>query len=174
MPTPLPDLTVSQIREEGLDLSLSLNHSWFARWLKEDPKLEFAGPGEISVSLHVERHGRDILVRGELKGKVHLSCSRCLVPFDQPVASGFLLLLSPVPPFQEAEEELSAADLDRDFYDGEVVHLEDILREQVLLNLPLKPLCSESCRGICPRCGADLNIEACRCPAAKTDSPAAK
>lgn len=162
------DLNVSQIKDEGLDLALSLDETWFSRWQKEDPHLEFAGPGEVEAAIHVERHGREVLVQGNLKGKLALRCSRCLMTFEQPVATRFVLLLSPIPDYQEEEEELTAADLDRDFYDGEVVHLEDILREQVLLNLPLKPLCSEACRGICPRCGADLNVEACRCPAPKS------
>jgi uncharacterized protein len=54
------------------------------------------------------------------------------------------------------------------------VNLESILREQVLLTLPLKPLCSETCKGICPRCGADLNREPCQCPAEDSASPFAK
>jgi uncharacterized protein len=58
-----------------------------------------------------------------------------------------------------------------DYYTGEVVNLENILREQVLLTLPLKPLCSETCQGICPRCGADLNRETCQCSEEESDSP---
>jgi hypothetical protein len=65
------------------------------------------------------------------------------------------------------------ADLDRDFYTGETVNLESILREQVLLTLPLKPLCAETCKGLCPGCGTDLNQETCQCPAEESTSPLA-
>jgi uncharacterized protein len=148
-----------------------LDQEWFARWQEEDPELEFAGPGDLAAHLHLERHGHDILVRGHLAGTLKLSCSRCLTPFSHPVDAHFDLLLTPSPEYLEEEEELSRADLDRDFYTGEVVDLESILREQVLLTLPLKPLCSETCRGICPRCGADLNREPCQCPAEESPSP---
>ncbi|MGQ9689265.1 MAG: YceD family protein [Desulfobaccales bacterium] len=167
-------LSVARLREEGLDLHLKLDENWFARWQEEDPGLDFAGPGDLTVDLHLERHGHDILVRGHLAGTLKLSCSRCLAPFSQPVEAHFDLLLSPTPEHLAEEEELSRADLDRDFYTGEVVDLDSILREQVLLTLPLKPLCSEACQGICPRCGADLNREPCQCAAEESISPFAK
>jgi uncharacterized protein len=66
---------------------------------------------------------------------------------------------------------LSKADLDVDFYTREEVNLEAIVREQVLLTLPLKPLCRETCQGLCPRCGADLNRETCNCRRDEAASP---
>ena len=105
---------------------------------------------------------------------MNLNCSRCLVSFSYPVAADFDLLLAPAPDqAAPSEEELTKADLDRDFYTGETVNLESILREQVLLTLPLKPLCAEACQGLCPRCGADLNQETCQCPAEESTSPLA-
>ncbi len=170
---PATHLSVARLREEGLDLDLALGEEWFSRWQEEDPALEFAAPGGLAAHLHLERHGHDILVRGHLAGTLRLSCSRCLTPFSLPVDAHFDLLLTPRPPHFEEEEELSRADLDRDFYSGEVVDLESILREQVLLTLPLKPLCADDCKGLCPRCGADLNRETCRCPAEEPASPLA-
>ncbi|MBM4294554.1 MAG: DUF177 domain-containing protein, partial [Deltaproteobacteria bacterium] len=61
------------------------------------------------------------------------------------------------------EEELTAADLDVDFISGENIDLQGIVREQIILSMPLKPLCHEDCRGLCPGCGANLNREACTC-----------
>ena len=165
-------INIARLKEAGLDLELNLAEDWFARWGEEDPDLEFAGPGNLTVRFHLERHGLDILVRGHLEGALQLNCSRCLTPFSLPVEADFDLLLAPGPNRMiEAEEELSKADLDRDFYTGETVNLENILREQVLLTLPLKPLCAETCKGICPRCGADLNQETCQCPAEESTSP---
>lgn len=165
-------ISIARLREEGFDITLRLGEDWFARWQEKDPGLEFAGPGRLSVRVHLERHGHDILVRGHLEGALTLSCSRCLNPFSHPVAADFDLLLAPGPmSVDDKEVELSRDDLDLDFYEGELVDVERILREQVLLQLPLKPLCAETCRGICPRCGADLNQETCRCPAEESTSP---
>ena len=165
-------INIGRLKEAGLDLELNLAEDWFARWQEEDPDLEFAGPGNLTARVHLERHGHDILVRGHHKGSLQLHCSRCLTLFKLPVEADFDLLLAPAPDrVAEAEEELSKADLDRDFYTGETVNLESILREQVLLTLPLKPLCAETCKGICPRCGADLNQETCQCPAEESTSP---
>jgi uncharacterized protein len=71
------------------------------------------------------------------------------------------------------DEELTAADLDLDFYTGEVIDLESIIREQIILTLPLKPLCSEDCRGLCTRCGVNLNQERCACKAETAAGPLA-
>ena len=167
-------INIARLKEEGLDLELNLSEDWFGAWQEEDPDLEFAGPGSLTGRLSLERHGHDILVRGHLQGALLLNCSRCLTTFSYPVESDFDLLLAPASDqVTEAEEELSKADLDQDFYTGETVNLEGILREQVLLTLPLKPLCAEACKGICPRCGADLNLEPCQCPAEESTSPLA-
>jgi uncharacterized protein len=89
------------------------------------------------------------------------------------VAADFDLLLEPGPEPVIPEEELTAEELDLDFYQGDVIDLEKYLREQILLMVPLKPLCAETCKGLCPRCGADLNHEPCRCEAEQTTSPLA-
>jgi uncharacterized protein len=165
-------INIARLREEGLDLQLDLAADWFARWQEEDPDLEFSGPGHLVGRVHLERHGLDILVRGHLEGTLQVNCSRCLVSFSHPVEADFDLLLAPSPAAAVKEdEELSRADLDVDYYTAEMVNLENILREQVLLTLPLKPLCSETCRGICPRCGVDLNRETCQCAEEESDSP---
>jgi len=165
-------INIARLREEGLDLRLNLAEEWFTHWQEDDPDLEFSGPGHLVGEVHLERHGHDILVRGHLEGTLQVICSRCLVAYSHPVEADFDLLLAPAPTAAgREEEELSRADLDVDYYTGEVVNLENILREQVLLTLPLKPLCSETCQGICPRCGADLNRETCQCAEKESDSP---
>jgi uncharacterized protein len=151
-------IAVNSIPEVGKDLTPDLGKEWFARWRHEDPSLEFS-EAAITGTVHLARHGRDILVRGHLAGQLGLTCGRCLEGFAAPMAADFDLLLAPGPqPQGPAEEELS------------VVDLEAILREQIILMLPLKPLCAESCQGLCPRCGANLNREACNCQAEQVDS----
>jgi len=167
-------IPVNSIPETGRELHLELGPEWFARWREEDPGLEFAS-GEIAGTVRLEKHGgRDILVRGKLKGSLNLTCSRCLEAFTAPVAAAFDLLLVPGPETITAQgEELTTADLDLDYYAGEVVDLERLLREQIILMVPLKPLCAEDCRGLCPRCGANRNRESCGCPEIKAAGPLA-
>ena len=172
MAPPRLSINVASIKETGLDLPLELGEDWFSRWKQEDTDLDFAGPGVLDAKIRVEKHGRDILLRGRMQGRLELQCSRCLNSFAAPVEADFDLLLVPGPePVSAEPEELNATDLDLDFYSGEVINLEAILREQILLLLPLKPLCAESCRGLCPHCGADLNQETCSCREEKSSSP---
>lgn len=155
-------IAIKAIPETGLERSLELGPEWFSRWREEDPELEFAD-GSIAATVRLEKHGKDILVRGRIQGHLQLGCSRCLENFQEQVAGDFDLLLVPGPGPAGREEELSAPDLDLDYYAGDVLNLEAILREQIILLVPLKPLCTEDCKGICPRCGAVLNIEECSC-----------
>jgi uncharacterized protein len=164
-------ISVKAIPETGKELSLDLVTGWFERWREDDPGLEFS-QGHIQGSVSLSKHGHDILVRGHLEGELGLTCGRCLEPFRGQVSADFDLLLAPAPQGDAPEDvELSAADLDFDFYVGDTVDLEAIIREQVILMLPLKPLCQEDCQGLCPVCGANLNWETCSCPTEKSDSP---
>ena len=167
-------INLKTIPETGLAVVIDLGPEWFARWHEEDPGLEFAG-ARITGDVHLSKHAQDILVRGHLSGQMELACSRCLEPFAAPAAIEFDLLLVPGPASAAAvTEELSPEDLDLDYYTGEIVDLESILKEQIILMLPLKPLCDESCQGLCPLCGANLNRETCTCTTDAVDSPFAR
>jgi len=157
-------LNLSRIPPEGLEMSLDLDEALFGRWLREDPGVEIAGPARAEARLRLERHGRDVLLRGQVRGTLTLTCSRCLTPFETPLATEFELLLTPGPePVRGGEEPLTAEELDLDFFTGATLDLEPYLKEQVVLMLPVKPLCAEACKGLCPRCGADLNLGPCPC-----------
>ena len=167
-------ISIKAIPETGKDVSLDLGTEWFQRWREEDPGLEFS-LAAIHGTANLSKHDRDILVRGRLAGELGLTCGRCLEPFTAPVETDFDLLLVPVPTGAGPEaEELSAQELDVDFYADETVDLEAIIREQIILMVPLKPLCREDCQGLCPSCGANLSRESCSCQAAKSDSPFAQ
>lgn len=156
-------ISVKAIPETGKEVRLDLGPEWFGHWREEDPGLEFS-QAHIHGTVSLAKHGHDILVRGRLEGELGLACGRCLEPFSLPVETDFDLLLVPAP--QAAgpeEEELSAQELDLDFYSGETVDLEAIVREQIILMVPLKPLCQEDCQGLCPVCGANRNRETCSC-----------
>jgi uncharacterized protein len=164
-------INLKAIPETGLEIGIDLGPEWFDRWRQADPDLEFA-EARITGQVHLSKHARDILVRGKLSGHLDLVCSRCLESFAAPVEIAFDLLLVPGPAAARSqEEELSRDDLDLDYYSGEEVDLESLLKEQIVLMIPLKPLCEENCQGLCPRCGANLNRETCNCPVEHSDSP---
>ncbi len=166
-------ISIKAIPETGKDISLELGQEWFERWRQEDPGLEFS-QGSIHGTVHLSKHNKDILVRGHLEGELTLSCGRCLEPYAAPLETDFDLLMAPGPwEVGAEEEELTPQDLDQDFYNGENVDLEAVIREQIILTVPLKPLCREDCRGLCPVCGANLNLETCGCKVEKNDSPLA-
>ena len=167
-------INLKTIPETGLAVAIDLGPEWFARWHEADPELEFAG-ARITGDMHLSKHGHDILVRGNLAGQLELACGRCLEPFAAPAAIDFDLLLVPGPVnTTAAQEELSPDDLDLDYYTGEIVDMESLLREQIILMLPLKPLCDEACKGLCPHCGANLKRETCTCSTDAVNSPFAQ
>ena len=110
------------------------------------------------------RTGDAVMVDGLLDSQFHTTCSRCLGPAlicidHQKIRATFLPPVS-----QEAEEkELSADDLDAYTHDGKKIDLNALVREYLVLAIPLAPLCDSNCQGICSGCGVDLNAEACRC-----------
>jgi uncharacterized protein len=93
-----------------------------------------------------------------------MPCARCLEPVTQDVQRQFDLLYRPLGA-DAGQEELSVttADAEIGYYQGEGLLLEDALREQVLLALPLRAICREDCKGLCPHCGKNLNAEQCSC-----------
>jgi uncharacterized protein len=103
---------------------------------------------------------------------LELDCGRCLESFTLPVQSVFRYTL--VPARDDDDEEAQEADLaDEDisfgYYQDDMIDLDTLVYEQILLQVPMKPLCVESCRGLCARCGASLNTESCECSPGAVD-----
>ncbi|MBO8159443.1 DUF177 domain-containing protein [Thermosyntropha sp.] len=131
----------------------------FNAWLRDeilsDFKGKFSAPAE--VYLEVENTGEMFLAKGKLKAKVILECSRCLKESEFPVDIDLY--------FNIVEKGLQGEFTEENvvFFTGDEVDITTYLEEEVMLSLPLQPLCKEDCRGLCPFCGADLNTGACRC-----------
>jgi len=106
----------------------------------------------------------DIRLVGKFATQVEMRCARCLEPVGESVAEDFDLLYRPLGVDATADEAaISRADTEIGYYQGEGVLLEDVLKEQILLALPVKQVCSAECKGLCPHCGANLNVENCDC-----------
>ena len=111
------------------------------------------------------RAGQDIRLRGEIKTSISAPCDRCLneviiraeIPFD--------LFYAPADATRDqgGERELFERDLDFAVYENDLIDLDEMILEQLELSLPSRVLCREDCRGLCPQCGADLNVEQCQC-----------
>lgn len=116
-----------------------------------------------------EHHGKhkvvqDIRLKGKLDTSLEVACARCLEPVLHEVSRDFDLLYRPLGT-DAGRDELSVTDAEAEigYYQGEGLLLEDMLREQVLLTVPLKTICREDCKGLCPYCGKNLNESACSC-----------
>lgn len=109
-------------------------------------------------------------VTGEIKGEIEIDCTRCLRPTDTELDVGFTAVyVTPENYTEEKESELRATDLDVAIFEGDKIDLADLAREQIVLNLPTRFLCSEDCKGLCPKCGANLNTDACDCEQIEID-----
>ncbi|HLX82586.1 MAG TPA: DUF177 domain-containing protein [Terriglobales bacterium] len=124
---------------------------------------------EGRADLVEEQHGKhqvvqDIRIKGKLDTSVEVACARCLDPVVHPVDRSFDLLYRPLG-IDSGHAELSVTDAEAEigYYEGTGLLLEDTLREQVLLALPLKSICREDCKGLCPHCGKNLNETQCDC-----------
>jgi len=133
--------------------------------------LKASGRAEL-VEEHHGKHKiiKDIRLRGRLSADLELQCARCLDPVPQRVNREFELLYRPLGA-DAGRDELSVTDAEAEigYYQGEGILLEDVLREQVLLALPLKVTCREDCKGLCSQCGKNLNQEQCSCAAPVED-----
>ena len=132
---------------------------------RQRTSLKASGRAEI-VEEHHGKHEiiKDIRLRGRLSAGLELQCARCLEPVKQDVEREFELLYRPLGADAGRDElSVTAAEAEIGYYQGDGILLEDVLREQVLLALPLKVTCREDCKGLCPHCGKNLNEEQCSC-----------
>jgi len=123
--------------------------------------------GTLDWSVTAERAGAEIRLCGTLDTKIELMCSRCLEPARVQVSKPFDLFFRERDEalFDEDQEvELEERDTRTAFFTGTKLAIGDILREQVLLALPMKALCTVDCKGLCPVCGTNLNSSSCGCP----------
>ena len=156
--------------------------AWHAAAREQIPELAGCESTPVAVDLRIYRvgsrvgrggAGSGVLLEGSLRCPLELGCARCLARYGVSLREEFRLLLEPegrrVPPDPDAarallEDGLYLSDeLDTGWFRGPEIDLSAYLLELVTVALPAQPLCREACRGLCPRCGADRNVEACAC-----------
>ena len=125
---------------------------------------EYKVVSDVALMLQVRKDGKNYRVTGRLRTRVQISCCRCLDPFEVHREIGVDLMYFPQSANRgEVEAEIFNKDLSTAFYRDEQIDLADMVREQLQLAVPMKPLCRDECRGLCPVCGTNLNIERCAC-----------
>jgi uncharacterized protein len=151
---------IKDIADEGLEVELPLTAAWL---VEQCPDLG-ARPSADGVLMRgvLEKSGDDVLLRGELRGALETLCARCLEPasvsLDIPLTVTFV-----------EKDDSAGGDDDADdqddvvYFDGGEIDLGLELRDEILLAMPINPLCEEGCRGLCPVCGGNRNAVACDC-----------
>lgn len=127
--------------------------------------------GDATVAGRASRKGEEINLRGEIRATVEAACDRCLRPVTLPLELEFRESLMPFGAETVSKEEtvLQSADLHYSVYEGDEIDVDELVREQVLLALPIRLVCRDDCKGLCPSCGADLNAGPCSCPREEVD-----
>lgn len=172
---------IEEIREGGLELTDPMGLKLLERALTQDgPDTGFRPVAPAPGKVKLTRVGTDVVVKGDYAVTVKAPCKRCLTDVEVAVPVSFTLDLVPEAKKKPEDDEGGATgeaaddggdhggsfDLtsaDQETYDGRQIDLDPILREQVLLALPMHAVCREDCRGLCSQCGQNLNEQQCAC-----------
>ena len=152
------------IPPEGREIALEELHPFSLQGPHGEETQEARIASPVKGVLMLKRTSRGIEVQGRIETAVAVPCARCLKECVLPVVSEFkesLVLMRYAPP--DEDTELLQNDMEISFLPEEGVELGDIVEEQIWLNIPMKPLCHEGCKGLCSICGADLNLGECGC-----------
>ena len=167
------EFKVSELEREPIEFDLALPPGQvdFGDEAKQEGNLATSGLAEV---IHEHRGPKDIVadirLRGKFSGKFEVPCARCVEPVDIPLESEFDLIFRPVGADSEAaERSITAPETEIGYYQRDSLLLEDVLREQVLLSLPVRTLCKPDCKGLCPRCGQNRNSQDCSCDEGQSD-----
>lgn len=157
-------IKVDDITAEAKEVSFREPESGVNLVLSAAPLNEWQFKTPIAVAVSYYRAGTELFFEGQLDGCTGAVCARCAEEFESPLNRQFRFILSPRSIAGEPGFDRDAEAGDYAVYEGDEVDLSPLIREELLLALPTRPLCREDCRGLCPRCGANLNQGDCRCP----------
>jgi len=128
----------------------------------EELGLEFEGAcftDNVIINLKLYRQNSEIYVKASMFVDVEMECSRCLAPVSMTIEATSGIQYSPLPKFER--DQIDAIGIG--YYSEEYIDLSDELGESIFLEIPMTVLCSEDCKGFCPKCGKNLNLEECDC-----------
>jgi len=175
-------VTVDQIREGGLSLDETLSESFLTHALAEVKDTGFRPDGPALLHVKLQKTGSGVLLRGSTEVAVQTPCRRCLADVHLRIPVSFTLNLVSRAALADAEEEAGGDQeqserggtfelerADEELFDGKSIDLDPLVREQVLLALPMHAVCREDCNGLCGSCGQNLNEGECGCARSQVD-----
>jgi len=146
-------IVIPDIPEEGLFVDF-----------EEKVSIEgFTVPSPVKAQLAVNKTVHEVMITGSLVVELEMECSRCLKNILQAQDLPVSVVYHPAEEIGSEKHGLHDDEMDTGFYTGEELDLDELIREQIMLSAQMKPLCNENCKGLCPKCGIDLNIATCTC-----------
>ena len=167
------EFKVVELEREPIDFDLELAPGAVELGEEAEQVGNLATAGQVEV-LHEHRGPKDLVadirLKGSFSGKFQVPCARCVEPVEIHLAAEFDLIFRPAEADSEPlERSITAPETEIGYYLKDSLLLEDVLREQVLLSLPVRTLCKPDCKGLCPRCGENRNSTACACEEGPSD-----
>lgn len=172
-------ITIAHIPPDGFHFEFTKNAAFFPVLsdMINSKDIGFSSPvsGEISAVVMSD----DLVeIRGRVNVTLSCECGRCLEPFEQELKRTFMLNFVKNPDEKnpvrketlsdnEDGNEITDKDITTEYFIGDAIELKESIQEQIILNLPPRPLCSEECKGLCPVCGLNLNVSSCNCTQTK-------
>ena len=145
----------------------------FEEPLARDPDLELVEPARGTFT--VTNSGPLLVLRGSMTAAVRLQCARCLEPVTVAIEAPLSEAFSTRPPAEAIEDRtIDVEEPERAAFHENILDLTELVRQNIIVNLPIRPLCQEACPGICPRCGSTLSSGACTCPPEEPPRPLAE
>ena len=155
---------IKDLENHRVDVNLALSREFLADAVGDmDADLDGCA---VNFGAHLSKHNVTVQCDGSLQGRLALPCGRCLEPARVPLEIPVHTIFAPAPkvPLEDRTTEPEADDLDFAHHDGEIVDLAPVVREYIILAVPLIILCKDDCLGLCPQCGIDRNVAVCSCP----------
>jgi len=163
------EINVVTIPEEGLKYILSEDGSRFKECLTDTADTDFK-LRKVDLDCLVTKTSTTVFIKGEFSAIIDSNCSRCLEDISVPIGGNFTYTLIPAKAETREDLELTAEELEISHYQGDLIDLTPIICEQIILQIPIKTPCREECKGLCPRCGINLNTSSCNCHLAVVDN----
>ena len=156
-------IRIDNIPHEGLHLETVWDQALVDEVLSEKGQMRISD-SSLSLDLTFSRLGMKVILEGSLNVPIELTCVRCLSGFSWPLAAQFRYIFWPKSQESLPEDlELRLEVLVITYFQVEHIDLRPVVKEQTYLIMPNHPHCSETCRGLCPKCGVNLNTESCSC-----------
>lgn len=153
----------SDIPAEGLHLEIAEDGSELQTKAGD---ADFVIISPVLADLTLLKSDGEIFVRGDMTALLKLQCARCLKEFEHKISSKIDIAYTLTHERNVKEKELTQEDVGYNYLEGDEIDIDAIFIEQLSLDMPMQPVCRIDCKGLCPRCGADLNQVDCGCSAA--------